>query len=169
MARSLTIVLPLPRPALMPNSRCHWRAKNTAAARSRRDAFLAARLAMGETWGDPGDYAVVEITYYHKQTRRRDADNFIAVLKPTFDGLVDAGVLLDDHHLAPLPPRFEKDPEDPRLVLRVNDATCETYLAAFHRRMAFREAILNDCPTPDEIDAMMAELRAEKLRRIREG
>lgn len=44
--------------------------------------------------GKPIEKAVVKITYYFKDKRRRDPDNYAG--KFILDGLVDAGILVDD-------------------------------------------------------------------------
>ena len=38
----------------------------------------------------------VQAAFWHKQTRRRDDVNHLAMLKPAYDGLVEAGLLVDD-------------------------------------------------------------------------
>jgi Holliday junction resolvase RusA-like endonuclease len=37
-----------------------------------------------------------DVTFVVPDRRRRDMDNLLAMLKPAWDGLVDAGLLVDD-------------------------------------------------------------------------
>ena len=41
----------------------------------------------------PWPKATVQAAFFHKQKRRRDDVNHLAMLKPAYDGLVDAGLL----------------------------------------------------------------------------
>lgn len=91
-------------------------AKARAAASYRRLAKQSAEAqGVEETWLR----ATVRATFYHRQRRRRDDVNHLAMLKPAYDGLVDAGLLEDDdaEHLATLTPSFAVDREVPRVEL----------------------------------------------------
>lgn len=59
------------------------------------------------------------MTFFHKQGRRRDDVNFAAMMKPAYDGVVVAGLLVDDDskHLTTLPVKFEIDKANPRVEL----------------------------------------------------
>ena len=50
-----------------------------------------------------------QVTFVVPDKRRRDTDNFLAMLKPCFDALVEMGVLEDDSHdkLKILTPKWE--------------------------------------------------------------
>ena len=90
-----------------PNRRLHW----AVLARSRSDfrgwTKLAAKDALARS-GRSDDFplraATLEATFFVKTHRRRDPDNLLASLKPLVDGLVDAGVLVDDDRLTFAPP-----------------------------------------------------------------
>jgi hypothetical protein len=93
--------------------------KAAAAKRYRRLAREAA-TALGVESG-PWSRATVQATFYHAQARRRDDVNHLAMLKPAYDGIVDAGLLADDdsEHLTTLPARFALDRECTRVELLV--------------------------------------------------
>jgi len=96
----------LPDRALSPNSRVHWSVKGEAVRVLREAAFYLAIAA-----GIPKmKRAEIEITYRCPTSRRRDPDNWLIMAKPAIDGLVDAGVLLDDssEYVCFKPVLFEK-------------------------------------------------------------
>ena len=84
----------LPDPNLNPNKRLHW----AGLYRAKRDAKQEACLRVVEQGRphQPLESALLEITWVAKSKRRRDADNLFASMKPYIDGLVMAGVLVDD-------------------------------------------------------------------------
>ena len=63
----------------------------------------------------------VVLLYVPRDRRRRDEDNLTATLKPLADGLVDAGVVVDDtpDFMRKDPRLGDPDPKHPRLVLIV--------------------------------------------------
>jgi len=92
------------------------------AAAAKRYRALAARAALASgVESGPWAAATVAATFYHRQARRRDDVNHLALLKPAYDGLVDGGLLVDDdsEHLTTLPARFLVDREAPRVELLV--------------------------------------------------
>lgn len=94
-----------------PNARTHWAAKANATALLRRRTFAAASALPAELrqqWAS----AHVQLTLRVATRRRRDADNVIASCKAVFDGLTDAGVILDDDRLTHHPVLFEVVPKD---------------------------------------------------------
>ena len=58
-------------------------------------------------------HATVRLRWYAKTARWPDADNAIGSVKGAIDGLVDAGVLLDDDNLTWLPIERHKDKARP--------------------------------------------------------
>ncbi len=76
----------------------HWaerrRVMETWIARM-RDIVRAAQWA-GAWDGRPFDRAQVIVVYHFPDARRRDPDNYSTALKGVLDGLVAAGVLIDD-------------------------------------------------------------------------
>ena len=69
----------------------------------------------------PWQTAEVKAVFYHKTNRRRDGSNFNAMLKGAFDGIVDAGLVVDDdaRHWTTLPPEFYIDKENPRVEITI--------------------------------------------------
>jgi Holliday junction resolvase RusA-like endonuclease len=119
MTESVKIVLPLPCRALSPNGRVNHFAKARATKRYRqlaRDAVEAAQLD-----SIPWPRAEAFVTFYWPCNRKRDEDNAIASLKAAYDGLVDAGLILDDNseHLKRHMPDFAIDAEHPRVEMVV--------------------------------------------------
>lgn len=111
------ITLPPPYRQLSPNARVHHIVLANWKARYKRDAFYATKSVV---IGEPRWHrASVKITFYFRDNRRRDEDNAIASLKAAFDGVVEAGLIVDDSHknLVRLPVEFLVDKEDPRVEL----------------------------------------------------
>lgn len=122
MKETALIVLPLPPPQLSPNRKPGTRGGRMAHARAAREyRELAKRVAGAWVDGPPWAKAAVRARFFHSTKRRRDDVNFLAALKPAFDGLVDAGLLEDDDaaHLTTLGATFELDKDAPRVELLV--------------------------------------------------
>ncbi|AAT90029.1 phage-related protein [Leifsonia xyli subsp. xyli str. CTCB07] len=85
-----SILIPLARDPLSLNLRLHWRtvAKHTKIWRE----FAATQAARFPHLG----CCTVTLTWHVLDRRRRDADNLFRLCKALCDGLVDAGVTLDD-------------------------------------------------------------------------
>lgn len=111
-----TFRLPWTSPPLSLNSRQHWAAKARITSSVRRStAWLCKPLGAA-------NQIQVTLTYVPKDSRRRDADNLVATLKPICDGIVDAGVVTDDdplHMIKDMPVIAAADPKDPRLELTI--------------------------------------------------
>lgn len=121
-AETATVILPLPPRVLSPNCPAGTSggrfARASAARKYKRIAFDAAeRQNIWGTWAR----ATVLAKFYHKTERRRDDVNHLAMLKPAYDGLVEAGLLSDDDskHLTTLPAEFYIDRENPRVELHL--------------------------------------------------
>ena len=96
MKRPIVIDLPYPPRALHAHNTGHWRQKAAPTKAYRAIAKLLTRKAMGRTrrkW----DRARLSILIRFPDRRRRDILNVCHSLKPAIDGLVDAGLLLDDN------------------------------------------------------------------------
>lgn len=122
MSESVAIILPLPPAVLSPNRPCGSRggrfARAAAAKKQRRlarEAIEAQRIESG-----PWEHATVKATFVHATKRRRDDVNHLAMLKAAYDGIVDAGLLVDDDssHLTTLPCSFALGRE-PRVELLI--------------------------------------------------
>lgn len=115
----ILLVLPLPKPALSPNSRAHWGTRAGATKRYRIAAYATVIEAGGRNlrWSQ----AVAQTTFYWPDRRRRDVANAEASLKAAWDGFVDAGLIPDDRAevLTHEPTRFEVDRRRPRVEIRI--------------------------------------------------
>ena len=110
------IRLPWPKPPLSLNDRMHPKQKARAvrAVRSVAAAFVRAAHI------PPASRIRVTLTYHPRDSRRRDEDNLVATLKPICDGIVDAGVVVDDdpaHMAKDMPVIATPDTKDPRVLL----------------------------------------------------
>ena len=87
----IVIDLPLPPKELHPNARPHWRAKARATKLARGEARLVASTVRPAV-------PLVSATYKleFRLPRKQDPDNLDAWCKAYRDGLVDAGILIDD-------------------------------------------------------------------------
>ncbi len=95
---SITVVVPLPHAHLSPNARKHWGARSGKIKKSRENACLCAKEALGRHTPPGWEYATLEVRWYSKR-RCPDPDNAIAMLKSSIDGLADAGIFVNDSRL----------------------------------------------------------------------
>ena len=98
----ISIAIPgLPPKECSPNSRVHYMAKARAARIYRNCvrmwAFSAGVSQLTGHWG-PLLKARIDVTFIVPDRRRRDKTNFASAFKAGLDGLVDAGVIVDDSH-----------------------------------------------------------------------
>lgn len=120
MPGSVTIVLPLPRRALSPNVRTHWRTKARAVKAYRMLAWAEAVEALKgkrPSWAR----ARSRSRFFFVDSRKRDGDNFLASLKSAFDGITDAGAVADDSGIAHEPPEFHVDRARPRVEITLEE------------------------------------------------
>lgn len=96
---------PWPPRELSPNARVHWRTL-AKAKREYKEACGWAILHVSLAQLRPP--VTAQVTFVVPDKRRRDTDNFLAMLKPLFDALVEF-VLEDDSHdkLKILTPKWE--------------------------------------------------------------
>jgi len=123
MNESCTIILPLPNRVLSPNVHAGSRGacmKKAAAAKKYRAQAKKATEAESITTG-PWELATLQAVFFHKDKRKRDGVNFNAMLKAPQDGIVEAGLIVDDdaEHLTTLPPQFKIDKQFPRVEITV--------------------------------------------------
>jgi hypothetical protein len=125
MEEMIVVRLVLPPRALSPNARVHWGQRARAVERYRIHAMRQTILAAGYKRG--WARATAQAYFFWKTNRRRDIANAEAMLKPAYDGIVDAGLIPDDRAgvLAHAPTRFDTDCSDPRVEIRLWRA-CET-------------------------------------------
>ena len=84
----------LPDSNLSPNKRLHHMELYRAKAAAKMDAVMLV-LAQGKP-PRPYERAHITITWVAKDKRRRDTDNLFSSMKAYIDGLVEAGLLVDD-------------------------------------------------------------------------
>lgn len=124
-SESLMIILPLPSGLLSPNNTVGSIggrfAKAGAIKKYRKRACDVVENARIETapWGKVS----VKATFYFLRKSRRDPDNATGSLKAAYDGIVDAGLVIDDdyEHMTRLPPIFLIDREWPRVELLIEN------------------------------------------------
>ena len=63
-------------------------------------------------------HSVIQPVYFFKDKRRRDRDNYAAMLKSAYDGIADA-TSVDDKEFIPMPCVMDVDKQDPRVELVV--------------------------------------------------
>jgi len=118
--------LPLLRgkPPLTHNQRLHWREKAKRGALLRSSANLLARNAKIPA----SARLVVQLHYATGDNRRRDSPNLTATSKPAIDGLVDAGLVPDDHdgYVTEVMPQIHPGPGKRRLWLTVDATPIDT-------------------------------------------
>lgn len=121
MLETVSIILPLPPRSLSPNCPVGSRGGRFAKAAAAKKYRAAAKTAAEAAGIESGPWALASVTasFYYAAKRRRDQDNAMAMLKPAYDGLVDAGLVVDDDfdHLKRESPTFAIDTEHPRVEL----------------------------------------------------
>ncbi len=97
----LRITIPgLPPRECSPNARSHWAVKAGHAAGYRLYVKLHARDQIRKQTGkwEAVNCAHLDITFVVPDRRRRDKTNLAASFKAGLDGIVDAGIIVDDSH-----------------------------------------------------------------------
>ncbi len=131
---SITIKdIPIPPSGLNPNNtNTHRMKKAGLIADQRAAACVYSQIAVYDMndWRSakfPWNKVASQVVWYRKERRIIDADNALASLKSTFDGIVDSGVLGDDKALIHLPIVFEYDKDNPRIEITLTktiDGVC---------------------------------------------
>ena len=107
---SLTIFLPLPKAALFPNARVHWRVRWRETKLARRLACEAAKAALVKEWPPRWPSASLHVKFTLPGQLRHDPANLMRSLKAYEDGLQDAGIIENDRGLWPERPVIDRDP-----------------------------------------------------------
>ena len=102
---------------LNPNARVHWR--TLAKAKAQYKEHCGWLIVEPRHFPDARRHyplsppVTAQVTFVVADKRRRDTDNFLSMLKPCFDALVEMGVLVDDSHdkLKIAEPKWERGPE----------------------------------------------------------
>jgi len=97
---TITIVLPLPNRVLSPNFTIGGIGGRIMKAAATKKYRRLAREAVEEERIEslPWDKIKVTADFYYTKKRRRDQDNAMGSLKAAYDGIVDAGVVIDDDY-----------------------------------------------------------------------
>ena len=120
----IVVVLDLPPKELNPNSRAFWRVKRLAVKAYREHAKTESMVAAYRySLYDPFREVKIQASFYRRRNVPMDGDNALAMLKPAFDGLQDAGIIANDRQITHLPVLFFKDAESPRVELRIEAQT----------------------------------------------
>lgn len=123
LKESVTIILSLPAKVLQPNCTVGTIGgrfvKAAAIKRYRRLAKEAIEAECIET--KPWKKVTIRAVFYFSHARRRDPDNAMGSLKAAYDGIVDAGLVIDDdyEHMERMPPIFRGDHNYPRVELTI--------------------------------------------------
>lgn len=117
--------LPIPGPKLSPNARVAWYATLPDKQFCRDQAELEAlrfirkwELESGFIW-QPEAKAIVQANFCFKSNRKRDKDNFGAMLKATWDGITKAKLWEDDSGITHLPILFTTGVQKSRVEITV--------------------------------------------------
>lgn len=112
--------LDLPHAVLNPNKKSHAnRGQVIRLTREyKRHAYI--RAICSNRPPEPLEFGYLVAKFYHPVRRKRDRDNLNGSLKAAIDGIVLAGVIVDDSELVPLPPEQHIDTENPRVELHVS-------------------------------------------------
>jgi Holliday junction resolvase RusA-like endonuclease len=114
---SVTVYVKIPAPELAANSRAHWRTKHRAFQEAKRSTHIlaSAECNLRPQWR----HAISRITWYSATAMHPDPDNALHALKAAFDGIVAAGILVDDRGLRHEPITFRKDFQNPRVEITI--------------------------------------------------
>ena len=116
----MKLILPLPGYILSPNARPHFHPKAKATREYRWIVMVAAQAWCSVNEHTfPWQEATIQLTYHFEKKARRDPDNLLFLFKAGFDGLRDAGILMDDDLLTHLPVKKFTGSKDPRLEMEV--------------------------------------------------
>jgi crossover junction endodeoxyribonuclease RusA len=119
-SETVTILLPLPPAILSPNRHVGSRGGRFAfAAATKKYRRIAKEAAEAQQATFGWERATVQLTFWHRQKRRRDDINHAGMMKPAYDGIVEAGLVVDDdsEHLTTLRTLFGIDKDHPRVEM----------------------------------------------------
>lgn len=117
------ITLALPDKHLRPNHKPFSKGGCIAKARATKEYRIAAYWHVRKLVGNPGPMwrqAVARAVWYlGKGAKILDDDNALASLKAAFDGMQDAGLVVDDRGIRHLSPIWVRDIKNPRVEIEV--------------------------------------------------
>ena len=119
MTSTVIITLPLPPRQLSPNARVHWRTKARYTKKYRHTARQLTMIAGGR--GQRWTRASAQATFYWPDPQRRDIRNAEQCPSPAYNGIVDAGLIVDDNSvvLTHAETQFRVDRQHPRVEIIV--------------------------------------------------
>jgi Holliday junction resolvase RusA-like endonuclease len=121
MSKSICITLPLPVSQLSPNVSYSGYGKARLRKKYRQYAWAVTLELLGRNPAPQWERAIVQATFYHDVERRRDGDNALASLKAAFDGIADAGVVVNDSGFRHEPVQFAIDRGNPRVEIKIRE------------------------------------------------
>jgi crossover junction endodeoxyribonuclease RusA len=113
----MTLTLPWPDSRLLPNRKLHWAIKGRA---SRQARWIAWAEAFKKTHPRIKSCTAV-VTFHPPDKRRRDLDNLLRACKPYWDGMVDAGLLVDDSCIREISVRMAEPSKDSRVEIELTE------------------------------------------------
>ena len=119
----IVIILPLPNKALSPNwtvGSIGGRMMKAAAVKKYRH-LVRDRIEQETIESLPWGKVLVSAAFFYATKRRRDPDNAMGSLKAAYDGIVDAGVVVDDdfEHMSRAEPSICFDASCPMVILTI--------------------------------------------------
>jgi hypothetical protein len=121
---SLTFQLPIPAKELRTRNTVGSIGGRIVKARFTKAARVAAKLeavrVLEGRFAPKWPKVAAKVVLFHLGAKTMDPDNFIASLKAYFDGICDAGVVLNDRGLWPERPRFERVDRMPRVEITIS-------------------------------------------------
>jgi Holliday junction resolvase RusA-like endonuclease len=93
---NLHIRLPKPPQELHPNHKCHPMLRSRLTRKARTNARLLSLVALDRRPAPYWTKVQIRVTWWFKVDRRRDERNLDGWLKAYVDGIVDAGIMIDD-------------------------------------------------------------------------
>ena len=128
MTNSIVLRYPLPHPKLSPNVYANRYELSRLKRKRKRNVVLETIMHVRNAGLEDNlkwRHVKADIMWYHKMGQRPDRDNAIASLKSTFDGIEKAKLMLNDRYLRPMPPEFERDENDPRVVITITETDAD--------------------------------------------
>lgn len=119
-----TITVPMPDRALNAHPTHGGKWVKTSATKRARNSSAILWAASGRP-EKPYEQATVHYSFFLPDKRRRDEQNLKQMLKPTIDGAVDAGIIVDDsiwNLRDALPSDVQVDKQNPRVVITIRQS-----------------------------------------------
>jgi len=118
-----TIEVSLPPKPLSPNARPHWATKHKATRNYKATVAGVVRVLHPELVDRRWKHATVRYRFFFPLGRKRDDDNYIAMMKPARDALEQVGVVENDAGITLLPVEMGSDKKNPRVEIVIEEAS----------------------------------------------